>query len=87
MNSKCAVLNCDNDSQEIHHVRKLGRRLRSGVISTSGSNVIQGWKGIESALNRKQVPLCTDCHHKIHSGKLSVDDLDPEFSFKIQKEV
>lgn len=87
MNSKCAVLNCENDSQEIHHVRNLGRRLRSGVISTSGSHVIQGWKGIESALNRKQVPLCTDCHHKIHSGKLSVDDLDPEFLFKIQKEV
>lgn len=87
LNSKCAIKNCENDAQEIHHIRNIGHRLRGGVISSSGSHVVQSWKGIESALNRKQVPLCTSCHDKIHSGALSVDDLDSSFIFNVQDEV
>jgi len=87
MNSKCAVLGCNNHAQEIHHVRKLGRRLSNGVLSSSGTHVIQGWKGISSALNRKQVPLCSEHHYKIHKGEISIDNLDPKFIFNIQEEV
>ena len=87
MNSNCAVLGCNEKAQEIHHIRKLGRRLANGVISSSGTHVIQGWKGITSALNRKQVPLCSEHHYKIHKGEISVDNLDPKFIFKIQEEV
>ena len=87
LNFKCAVKNCENDAEKIHHIRKRGHRLRSGVISSSGSRVIQGWKGIESALNGKQVPLCRSCHDKIDSGELSVNDLESLFIFTIKNDI
>lgn len=78
---------CNKKAQEIHHIRKLGQRFSNGVISSSGTHVIQGWKGITSALNRKQVPLCSEHHYKIHKGEISVDNLDLKSIFKVQKEV
>jgi retron-type reverse transcriptase len=85
--SKCAVIGCGNDAEEIHHLRKLGRRLRNGVISTSGSHVLHGWKGLESALIRKQVPLCKTCHVKADKSEITPDNFDLKFVFDINKEV
>lgn len=87
MGLKCAVVGCDKDAEQIHHIRKLGGRLRGGVISTSGSHVLQGWKGSKSALDRKQVPMCTEHHYEIHKGTISIDDFDPKFIFDINREV
>lgn len=87
MSHQCAIKDCLNNAEEIHHIRKLGRRLRGGFISASGQHRIQGWKGNISALKRKQVPLCKKCHSKMHSGKLSVDQLNSDYTFDIKGEV
>lgn len=87
MDSKCAVVGCNNDAKQIHHIRKWGRRLRGSVISASGSQVLQGWKGLESALRRKQVPLCISCHVKADKGEITPDNFDFKFIFDINKEV
>ena len=87
MNSKCAVVGCDNNAKQIHHIRKLEQRLRDGVISMSGSHVLQGWKGLKSALDRKQVSLCITCHIKADKGEITPDDFDPKFIFNINKEI
>lgn len=30
---------------------------------------IEGFTALMSKLNRKQIPVCTKCHRKIHDGK------------------
>lgn len=42
MGFKCAMLGCDNDAKQNHHICKLDQRLSEGVISSSGSHVLQG---------------------------------------------
>lgn len=85
--TKCAVLNCENNAQEIHYIQKLGHCLRDGVIKGSGFSIIQSWKGIISALSRKQVLLCSSCYSKIYFGKIFLDDLDFKFIFNIENGV
>lgn len=46
---KCAIIGCLNTDIEVHHVRTLKRICRSFTI--------------ESALSRKQIPLCK--HHHV----------------------
>lgn len=45
---------------QMHHVRHI-RRL--------SDNKAQGFTRVLAILNRKQVPVCVSCHHKIHAGK------------------
>lgn len=48
---------CDsNENIEMHHIRHLRK------------NKIKGFKVIMQQLNRKQIPVCRDCHMKIHLG-------------------
>ena len=41
-----------------------------------------------AAINRKQIPLCIDCHLKVHSGKydgISLKKLNDEFNIAKKK--
>lgn len=40
----------------VKHIRKLGKEVK-------------GFNRVMAILNRKQIPVCHECHHKIHSGK------------------
>ena len=54
----------------MHHVR----HVRKGLTSRDS----QGFTRVMAILNRKQVPVCTSCHNKIHRGEydgLSLKDL------------
>jgi group II intron reverse transcriptase/maturase len=54
----------------MHHVRY----VRQGLTSKG----LKGFLRVMAALNRKQVPVCTSCHSKIHRGEydgLSLKDL------------
>jgi group II intron reverse transcriptase/maturase len=46
---------------EMHHVRHI-RKLSNKRVAT-------GFNRLLRALNRKQVPVCSDCHWKIHRGE------------------
>jgi len=61
---------CGEPSEvEMHHVRHV-RKMTDGKA--------KGFARIMAILNRKQVPVCKACHHKIHTGKydgLRLEDL------------
>jgi len=51
---------CDSaDRVQMHHVR----HVRKGGDTLSGFDTIMG------RINRKQIPVCHDCHNEIHSGR------------------
>ena len=82
--SRCAVRNCCNTDIEIHYVKKLSRRIdSSGKISvlTSNNKRLYGLSALLSAVNRKQLPLCSLHHLKFEAGEYS--PLDPEFFKKV----
>ncbi|TXI28265.1 MAG: hypothetical protein E6Q69_16610 [Aquipseudomonas alcaligenes] len=55
----CCV--CGSDRQiQMHHVR----HLRKG-----GKVVVRGFNRVMADINRKQIPVCHDCHVLIHAGK------------------
>ena len=64
---QCAIQSCTRTDIEIHHIRKLYKRTREGegfsVIVKGKTQRITGQLAIESALKRKQIPLCKE-HHK-----------------------
>src|SRR6266699_7132027 len=55
----CCVCN-DPLHREMHHVRH---------IRKTGKRKPTGFNAILQALNRKQLPVCTSCHKKIHRGE------------------
>ncbi|AKO77651.1 hypothetical protein EN12_23750 [Vibrio cholerae] len=40
----------------VRHVRKMGEKVK-------------GFNRLMAVLNRKQIPVCSECHHSIHTGK------------------
>lgn len=62
---QCAVKNCTNENIEVHHVRAL-KRIRHGYfvesIKSKNKSLRDNLAKIESALNRKQIPLCKEHH-------------------------
>lgn len=55
---------------EMHHIRHI-RKLSNKRVAT-------GFNRLLRAMNRKQVPVCSDCHRKIHRGEydgLKLSDL------------
>ncbi len=53
---------CENAEHiEMHHVRHI-RKLSHKREAT-------GFNRLLRAINRKQIPVCTTCHHKIHQGE------------------
>lgn len=81
---KCVVAVCRNNSQEIYHIKKLSRRLRTIFYSPFNSNLFQGWKVIELVLSRKQVFLCKNCYQKIYLGEIFTNNFDLKFIFLIK---
>lgn len=62
----CAVIGCENKDIEVHHVRALNREKHGFKVETIGigKKRISGPSMIQSALARKQIPLCKK-HHAI----------------------
>jgi group II intron reverse transcriptase/maturase len=54
----CCICN-KSEQVEMHHVRH---------IRKTGGNKPVGFNTILRAMNRKQIPVCTTCHQKIHRG-------------------
>ncbi len=58
LGSPCVI--CESgDRVAMHHVKQL-RKLGKEV---------KGFNRVMATLNRKQIPVCHECHHKIHRGK------------------
>jgi len=57
---------CGSSEQvEMHHVRHIRKR----------GDTVQGFSLYLAAVNRKQVPVCHQCHREIHNGKYDGADL------------
>lgn len=56
---KCAICGAENVDIHMHHVNKL-KNLNGKKL----------WEKVMIARKRKTLPLCTECHRKLHSGKL-----------------
>ena len=58
LDSPCVI--CGSDDRvamhHVKHIRKMGQEIK-------------GFKRVMVSLNRKQIPVCHECHHKIHQGK------------------
>jgi hypothetical protein len=60
----CAI--CGSQKQiEMHHVRHIRKR----------GQTVRGFSLYLAAINRKQLPVCRDCHRDIHRGKYDGDSL------------
>jgi retron-type reverse transcriptase len=73
---KCAVTNCTNTDIQVHHVRALRRVLHGYKVESikSKNKSLKGLAKIESALNRKQIPLCREHHSQWHKlDKFQID--------------
>ncbi len=77
--SKCAVIGCTNKDIEIHHVRALQRIKHGYFIKSikSKDKSLRGSSKIESALNRKQIPLCRE--HHVQWPKLDKSQIDESY--------
>lgn len=77
---RCAVNGCLNTDIEVHHIRKLGRRVAKDgqmtVLNRSGRRV-RGKTALLSALNRKQIPLCRAHYNDFEAGIYA--DLDTTY--------
>jgi retron-type reverse transcriptase len=74
---ECQVKNCPETVIDMHHVQSIYRRIQKNLASTSvenGSKRIINSKVVESALGRKQIPLCKTHHAAINRNELSLDD-------------
>lgn len=80
----CAVVGCNNKKNiQMHHVKALNRKVLGYIVtsvSTTKNRKSTGLSKIESALNRKQIPLCIQHHNEWHKGKIGVGDLDTEYA-------
>lgn len=53
----CNCLHSHNNPIEMHHVK----HIRKGNV--------KGFNQIQNQINRKTIPLCRDCHWKVHKGE------------------
>lgn len=61
----------DVEMHHVRHIRKMGLRKP------------RGFQAVMRALNRKQIPVCKECHRKIHLGKydgIRLQDLAYDFA-------
>ena len=80
---KCAVFDCTNTDIEVHHVRSLRRTKKGCAVESikSGNKTLKGSAMVESALSRKQIPLCRKHHKEWH--RLSPKELDSKYLVKL----
>jgi hypothetical protein len=79
---KCGVIGCLNSDIEVHHVRKLERQVKGYLVVSVKSKkemTQRPLQTIESAITRKQIPLCRNHHLELHAGKLDNHALDKEY--------
>jgi nicotine oxidoreductase len=57
--SPCCICG-EEEGVVMHHVRH---------VRKNGGAVLKGFDKIMSNINRKQLPVCLDCHEEIHSGR------------------
>lgn len=57
----CCICGEAHKQIEMHHIRHI-RKLSNKRVATGFNRLLQ-------AMNRKQVPVCSDCHRKIHRGE------------------
>lgn len=60
----CASCGAETDI-EMHHLKHIK------TINVK----LNGFDKLMAKINRKQVPLCSTCHHKVHSGEYKGDSL------------
>ena len=60
----CAICNSPHQI-EMHHVRHIRKQ----------NQPIRGFTFYLAAINRKQIPVCKQCHRDIHNGKYDGDNL------------
>jgi len=79
----CAVINCSNKDIEIHHIKQLHRQAdkkNKNIIITEGkTKKLTGATAYQSALNRKQIPLCKNHYIEFHKGTITEKNIDSEF--------
>ena len=80
---QCAVINCTNLDIEVHHVRALERVKYGYLVQSikSKNKSLRGSSKIESALNRKQIPLCRE--HHAQWPKLNKSQIDKSYVKKV----
>lgn len=78
---QCAVKGCTNKDTEVYHIRALKRVKHAYFVESikSKNKSLRGSSKIESALNRKQIPLCKE--HHAQWPKLEKSQID-EFYLK-----
>ena len=83
---ECAVKGCRNTDIEIHHLRKLIKRTEEGegftVITAGKAKRITGVLALQSALKRKQIPLCREHHREWHNRKIGISELQEQYTRK-----
>lgn len=68
------MIGCSNIDVEIHYVKKLGRRIILDgkiIVLTSNNKRLSGIGAILSAINNKQIPLCSFHHLEFEIGNYS----------------
>lgn len=75
---KCAIIDCENEGNEIHHIKQLYRNIddKSIIISKGNAKKLKGALAYESALKRKQIPFCSYHHRAWHDKKIGLNDTD-----------
>lgn len=74
---RCAVKGCQERHVEMHHIRQIEKAGgRHKVRSAREAQILEGIKAVQSALNKKHIPLCVRHHDDLHMGRVFIDDLD-----------
>jgi len=75
---RCAVIGCENEGNEIHHIKQLYRNIdnKDIVITKGKAKNLTSALAYESALKRKQIPLCSYHHKAWHNKKIGLNDID-----------
>lgn len=75
--SFCAICGKKEKSLHSHHIRPLKWK------NDPKSKAYRGFDKIIAALGRKQIPVCSNCHHKIHSGKYDGMELSELYDIRL----
>jgi len=76
---KCAVVGCTNTDIEVHHVGALRLTKKGYLVESikSGLKTLKGFAMVESALSRKQIPLCREYYKEWY--KLNPNMIDKKY--------
>lgn len=74
--SFCAVCGKKEKSLHSHHIKPLKWKKNQ-------SRTYKGFDKVIAALGRKQIPVCSECHHKIHAGKYDGMELNELYDIRL----